>query len=238
MRLHSVSLGILLYLFCAYTTLAATLRVAPTTLELIAPDSAATLNLRNEAKRPINVQIRVFRWTQTDGAERFEPTNMVVASPPATQLSPGQDYTVRVVRTARQPVAGEESYRVVVDELPDPARRKAGTVSLVVRHSIPVFFRAADAAGPRVSWSLARSDGRLVLVARNAGVSRLRVSDVLLRAQGRQVRRDSGLLGYVLGGAMMQWPVGAASRLGGGPVTLNAQTHLGPIEATLPIRGR
>ncbi|EKF17325.1 fimbrial biogenesis chaperone [Nitratireductor pacificus] len=238
MRLLSVGLGILLSALWMHAGAAATLRVAPTTLELIAPDSAAVLRLRNDAKRPINVQIRVFRWMQSNGADRFEATDMVVASPPATQLAPGMDYTVRVVRTARRPVTGEESYRVVVDELPDPGRRRAGTVSLVVRHVIPVFFRAADAPGPRVSWNLARSGGRLVLVARNTGSSRLRISDVLLRAGGGVVRRESGLLGYVLGGATMQWPLGAAAGLGGGPVTMTVQTHLGPIEATLPIRGR
>src|SRR4029079_10100865 len=56
---------------------AASLRVAPTNLELVAPDSAPTLTLRNEDTRPINVQIRVLHWTQIDGIERLDPTTDV-----------------------------------------------------------------------------------------------------------------------------------------------------------------
>ncbi len=44
----------------------------------------------------------------------------------------------------------EESYRVLVDELPDPSRKKAGTVALVLRYSVPVFFRNPDAKAPDV----------------------------------------------------------------------------------------
>ncbi|RUY19729.1 molecular chaperone, partial [Mesorhizobium sp. M7A.F.Ca.US.001.04.2.1] len=60
-------------LLCVSLSAAASLRVAPTSLELIARDSAAVLNLHNDAKRPINVQIRVFRWRQADGVEQLEP---------------------------------------------------------------------------------------------------------------------------------------------------------------------
>ncbi|MBZ9978060.1 molecular chaperone [Mesorhizobium sp. BR-1-1-10] len=212
---------------------AASLRVAPTTVELIAPDSATVLNLRNEAQRPLNVQVRVFRWTQQGGSEQLEPTSDVVASPPSAQLSSNEDYVVRVVRVSKAPVKSEESYRVVVDELPDPSRRKAGTVSQLVRHVLPVFFRNADAPGADVSWSLARSGGSLMLVAQNNGGSRVRLSDVSLSQGGKSLGGRKGLLGYVLGGATMQWPVGRASRLSGGAVTLSAQSDFGPISASV-----
>lgn len=217
---------------------AASLRVAPTTVELIAPDSAAVFNLRNDAKRPINVQVRVFRWSQEGGIERLEPTSDVVASPPSAQLAGNADYVVRVVRVSKAPVRTEESYRIVVDELPDPSRRKAGTVSLVVRHLLPVFFRNPDASGPEVAWSLARSGGSLVLVAQNNGGSRLRLSDVSLTQDGRAVGSRKGLVGYVLGGATMQWPIGRPSRLARGPVTLSAQSDFGPISASVAVSGR
>lgn len=215
---------------------AASLRVAPTTVELLAPDSAAVFNLRNEAKRPLNVQIRVFRWSQEGGVEQLTPTSDVVASPPSARLAANADYVIRVVRVAKKPVRSEESYRIVVDELPDPSRRKAGTVALVVRHVLPVFFRNPDAPGAEVTWSLARSGGTLVLVAKNTGGSRLRLSDVSLTQGGKSVGGRKGLVGYVLGGATMQWPIGKAARLSGGAVTLSAQSHSGPISAKVSAR--
>ncbi|MFE0015107.1 molecular chaperone [Mesorhizobium sp. NPDC059054] len=212
---------------------AASLRVAPTTVELIGPDSAATLNLRNEARGPLNVQVRVFRWTQQGGSEQLEPTSEVVASPPSMKLKPNEDYTIRVVRVDKTPVGSEESYRVVVDELPDPSRKKAGTVNLVVRHMVPVFFRNADAGGPEVTWKLTRSGRSLMLTGENKGGSRLRLADLTLTQGGKAIASRKGLVGYVLGGSVMQWPLGAAGRLGAGAVKLSAQSGAGPITASV-----
>lgn len=214
---------------------AASLRVSPTTVHLIAPDSAATLDVSNEAGRPINVQIRVFRWTQEGGVDRLEPTTDVVASPPAAELAADATYVVRVVRVAKAPVAKEESYRVVVDEVPDPRRRQAGAVSLVVRHSIPVFFRDADSSAARVTWSLRPSGSSIVLVARNEGQSHLRLSDIVLSQDGRQFAGYEGLLGYVLEGSTMEWPIPLSGAPASGPVTLSAQTQAGPLNANISI---
>ena len=63
----------------------------------------------------------------------------MVASPPAVELQPAQDYVARVVRVAKKPVEGEEAYRLFIDELPG-APQGPRTVTLVVRHSISRFF--------------------------------------------------------------------------------------------------
>ncbi|RWM24954.1 molecular chaperone [Mesorhizobium sp.] len=227
-----------LFLLCASVSQAASLRVAPTSLELIAPDSAAVLNLHNDAKQPINVQLRVFRWSQADGVEKLEPTSDVVASPPSTQLGPNADYVVRIVRPSKAPIRSEESYRVLVDELPDPSRRKAGTVTLVLRYSVPVFFRNPDAKGPDVSFSLSRTGRSFVLTARNDGESRLRLSNVNLTQGGKKLGSRNGLVGYVLGGATMQWPIGSSRSLSGSSVALKAQSDFGPFNAPVAIKGQ
>ncbi|MDQ8729441.1 molecular chaperone [Bradyrhizobium sp. LHD-71] len=216
---------------------AASLRVAPTTLELLAPDSAATLTLRNDGDQPINVQIRVFRWTQNGGVDRLEPTTDVVASPPARSLAPNADYVIRVVRVNKQPVTAEEAYRVVADELPDPSRRRAGLVNLVLRHSVPVFFRKPDAKQPLVSWSVRRKGDTLDVTAQNAGQQRLRIADLRLKDSGQDVALREGLVGYVLGNATVQWsfPARGAS-LSGRTVTLSAKTDGGQIDATAAVQ--
>lgn len=225
-----------LFVLCAQTFSNATsLRVAPTTVDMIAPDSAAVLNLRNEAHRPINIQVRVYRWTQEGGVDHLTPTRDVVASPPATQLPAGADYVVRIVRVSKRPVIGEECYRVIVDELPDRFRQKAGTVNLVLRHSVPVFFRSQDVAAPQISWSINRAGAHLILIARNDGTTRIRLSDVRITQGGRRIGARDGLVGYILGGATMQWPIGNASGVGDGLVELRAQSHHGPVKALVAV---
>lgn len=130
---------------------AASLQVAPVLVEVRAPGAASTVTLRNEGPRPINAQARVFRWRQLNGEDVLEPTEAVVASPPIVALASRVDYAVRVVRTSRQPVAAEEAYRLVIDELPDASRARSGTVSLVLRHSIPVFFMPENGGSPKLN---------------------------------------------------------------------------------------
>src|SRR5689334_22558275 len=123
-------------LLCSATAQAAALRVMPVLVEISAPGLASTLTLRNEDDGPLNVQIRIMRWSQKDGVEKLEPTTDVVASPTFTALEGNRDYTVRIVRTSKTPVMQEESYRALIDQIPDATARNASTVAFVLRYSI------------------------------------------------------------------------------------------------------
>lgn len=217
---------------------AASLRVAPTSLELIAPSGTAVLNLANDGDHPINVQMRVFKWSQTGGTERLEPTRDVVASPPSAKMSPNGQYVVRVVRTSKAPVKAEETYRVIVDELPDPTRAQAGTVTLIMRHSIPIFFKKADVRPADVSWNIGRQGNSLFLTGKNNGGSRFRLSNVTLVQGATKIGSRNGLVGYVLSGATMQWPIPTAKSLSGSVVTLQGQSDLGPFNANIAVSKR
>jgi fimbrial chaperone protein len=129
---------------------AASLQVAPVLVEVPAPGATATLKLRNEGSQPLDAQIRVFQWTQVDGADVLTPTNDVAASPPVANLRPNTDYTVRIVRTKKEPVAKEEAYRLLIDELPQATPGTASGVNIALRYSIPVFFTAQVGAPPKL----------------------------------------------------------------------------------------
>jgi fimbrial chaperone protein len=239
MRTMLYSIGAMsLFMLFSGVAQSASLRVSPTNLEMIAPGSAGVLTLTNEAKRPIHVQIRVFRWTQVNGVEQLEPTNDVIVSPPSTTLPSAKEYAVRVVRVTKKPVAGEEGYRIIVDELPDPSRKRAGTVALVVRYSIPVFFKDEDASPPKVAWGLVKSKGALMLRARNTGDTRLRLADVQLSQGGRVLGNRKGLVGYVLGESSMEWPIASGKSVSAGSADLKAQSDFGPLNADVSISGR
>lgn len=222
----------------ATTVSAASLQVAPVMLTVPAPGAATTITLRNTDTQPITAQIRVYRWVQAGGEERLEPTSDIVASPPLVDLRARQDYTVRVVRTAKRTVAGEEAYRLVIDELPKPQQR-TGTVSLVLRHVVPVFFASRETSAPDVAWSVSRQGQRLVLGARNRGDSHLRLSAVSIHdASGKLVGTNKGLVGYSLGQGMMSWPLAGTGVLPrpGSKVSISGSSETGPFNATALVQ--
>jgi fimbrial chaperone protein len=214
---------------------AASLRVSPVLLDVSAPSAATTLTLRNDHTHPIDVQIRVFRWSQANGKDVLEPTADVVASPPMAALAPDTEYVVRVVRVSKRPVTAEESYRLVVDELPDPALRRAGTVTFVLRYSIPVFFAAPSGAGASVAWTARRSGNVTVVSATNSGGKRVRISNLKLEGSAGTVPVREGLVGYVLAGASMTWPLRIEHPVAGGATRLVADSESGPIRATVTL---
>ena len=209
------------------------LRVSPVLLEVTAPGAATTLTLRNDGRLPITVQSRIFRWEQKDGQDQLSRTRDVVVSPPMTRLAPGAQQTIRVVRTSRSAVQGEEAYRLYVDEVPDQARARSGTVAFATRMRVPVFFVEPGVLLPDVHWVLRTSGRNAVLEGRNTGQVRLRMADLRLTQGGKMVSRHDGLLGYVLGGATMRWPVAAASSIGSGRVKLQASTSRGALDANV-----
>jgi fimbrial chaperone protein len=218
---------------------AASLQVSPVTVEVPAPGVAAVLKLRNEGTTSINAQLRVFRWSQSNGEEKLEPTEDVVASPPMASLAAKTDYTVRLVRVTKQPIAAEETYRLLIDELPDPRAQRSRTITMVLRYSIPVFFLSPDASAAKLAWAIEQRNGRATVAVTNTGARHARISALQLHGSGGTVVSfGSGLTGYALGGSTMRWSVPPnAPRLdGAGPVVITGNADTGPINASASVR--
>jgi fimbrial chaperone protein len=239
MRLFAFATALFAGLHSISPSEAASLRVSPVLIDLSAPTATSSLRIWNDAQRPINVQVRIFRWSQKDGQEIYTPAEGVVASPPITKLKPGGENMIRVVRTTKQPVQAEESYRLIVDELPDPNRRQGGTVVMVVRHSIPVFFTKPVAGDAAVAWSVQQKPGGYQVTATNDGARRFKISNLSLLGSGGAVAQQDGLVGYALGKSTMSWfvPATRGTRTSGRSLTIRAENEAGPFNATASVKG-
>jgi fimbrial chaperone protein len=213
---------------------AASLQVAPVLVEVPAPGATSTLKLHNEGTKPLDAQIRIFRWTQLNGVDTLTPTDDVAASPPAASMRPNTDYTVRIVRLNKVPVAQEESYRLLIDELPTPATTTSATVNIALRYSIPVFFTVPGASAPKLTWELQQRGTKPVIVVSNAGDRRIRLAKLKFTdGKGAVASFGEGLAGYVLGRSSKNFEVPAKLKGfgAGGVVSMSAQSDTGPIEA-------
>jgi fimbrial chaperone protein len=231
---HLLGAWLTVLLVCPSGTLqAASLQVAPVLVEVPAPGAAATMKLRNEGNQPLDAQIRVFQWTQVDGADVLTPTNDVVASPPVASLRPNTDYTVRIVRTKKEPVAKEEAFRLLIDELPQAAPGAASGVNIALRYSIPVFFTTPASAAPKLKWELQQRANKPVIVASNAGDRRIRLAKLKVTdGKGGIANFGDGLAGYVLGHSARVFAVPPNTKGfgSGGVAAVSAQTDIGPLE--------
>ena len=156
---------------------ASSLQIMPINIEVPAPGAASTVTLTNQGGDLLNAQIRIFKWVQLNGQDELVPTRDVVVSPPAVKLQPGKKSVIRVVRIGKTPAATEETYRLIIDELPKPVKAGQAGVGFSVRHSIPVFFSKTGEDVDR-SWQASVSKGQFILKAGNAGGRRVHYRDL------------------------------------------------------------
>jgi fimbrial chaperone protein len=220
---------------------AATLQISPVMVELSAKENASGLTLRNPGDQPLYGQVRVYSWSQVDGEDVLSPTEEIVASPPLIQIPAQAEQLVRLVRPVPGASAAEQSYRLLIDELPDAGDKPADGVTIRLRYSVPVFVEPPGATGiPRLTWSLQRGADGWDLVVENTGARRAQISAVeLVDPAGAVHTLNKGLLGYALAGRTRRWRVPLAPDAGlSGAMTIRAAINATPVTASVRVEPR
>ncbi|MDO9360650.1 MAG: fimbria/pilus periplasmic chaperone [Polaromonas sp.] len=225
---------------------AASLQVAPISLEFSPQEQAQSIWLSNTGTTPVRAQVRVLQWSQPEQADLLAPTRELVPSPPMVEIAPGEKQMIRIIRTQPGMPDSEKSFRLIVDELPGPSGAAAapgGGLQFLLRYSVPVFVSVAapvpaSSKPTDVSGLSATLEGPPpVLAVANSGKQRIKISQlVYVDAQGQRTSLAPGLLGYVLSGQRMRWPLNlpAGQTLPAGGV-FKAKFNADLEEQTLPL---
>ncbi|MEH6413970.1 fimbrial biogenesis chaperone [Pseudomonas sp. CGJS7] len=220
----SLALSVVLALAPAH---AAGLQVTPTSLTLQARQQADGLWLNNTGNTTLRAQVRVFRWVQENGAERFEPSQGLAISPPMIELAPGARQLIRVIRLGPPPAA-ETAYRLIVDELPPEQTPTDNGLQFVLRYSVPVFLAPAGdpALRPQLRAQLSFEGDTPWFAIDNRGDQHAQLADLtFVDEQGARHPIAPGLLGYALPGQRMRWALKAPAQLLRGPGTFKARIN-------------
>lgn len=241
---------------------AAGLQVTPISLDIPAQEQSQAMFLSNSGKTMLRAQVRVQQWTQSGGSEQLEATRDVVASPPIVEIAPGGRQMVRIVRLQPAPAAQEKTYRLIIDELPgsDGVQPPAAAgLQFLLRYSVPVFVLPSSAAGnaalppasaangampltdiSRLSASVkANGPDASTLTIINNGARRAKLSQfAYVDARGQRNMLFPGLMGYVLAGQTMQWPLALPLPLLHAGGTFKAKFNDDQEEQTLPLTDR
>lgn len=214
-RAFRTCLALAVLLAVAMPTLAASLQVAPTMVELQASESGEAVWLSNTAAdTPVRAQVRLFRWTQVDGEDTLEPTRDLAISPPLVELAGGARQLVRIIRTGPPPTGAEASYRIIVDEVPDGSAADRTGLKFLLRYSIPVFVLPEGEAPAtyQLTPRLEHSGDAATLVVANHGGQHAQLADLAyVDAGGKRHELLAGLVGYVLPGQTMRWALPASA---------------------------
>ncbi|WLI76092.1 molecular chaperone [Kosakonia sp. H02] len=212
---------------------AATILLWPIDPWLGADTNATELWIQNQGETPTTMQVRIVRWSQEGGLDRYEQQSDVVASPPIVQIAKESKQLIRLIKQAQIPPSKEQAYRIIVDEIPQPDNPDKPQIGLKLqmRYSIPLFAygqgikTSANGAHhvfadtSKLSWRVVRDGGQPALEVRNDGNVHVRLSKVSVRQGGQRRQVAEGLLGYVLPHSARRWPLPAGVN---NPSALNA----------------
>lgn len=205
------------------------LTVAPILLKMSPDQANATLSLTNGASEDGFYQVQLFSWSQQEGKRQLSVQDELVVTPPVTLIPAGGNQTIRLVRTRPVQSNHEQSYRLVVSEIPDTEQQERNAqVQVLLRLSIPVFV-GKKTQKPSLRASLS---GQTLHIT-NSGNAHARLTDLAWQdTQGRSHTIQRGLSGYVLPDSQHQWQIPSPAPMDNIDLisfTLNGQS------VTLPI---
>lgn len=212
---------------------AATLQISPVLVDMAPRQGATGIMLRNPGTTPVYGQVRVYAWDQANGDDVLTPTQEIQASPPIIQVPPNGEQLVRLVRAGNDLPPVERSYRLVIDEIPDPSTPLVNGVVLRMRYSVPVFVAGATPEPlPELAWHWTRDGKEWVLSLNNTGTRYAQVAALQIQAGAdAPLAKVDGLLGYALAQRQREWrfPV---KRSASGQVKIKALVNGGAITVT------
>lgn len=201
------------------SSLAASLQVAPISVAFSPQEKAKEIWLTNTSERPIRAQTRVLIWSQVAGQDQVNPTRDLVASPSITEIKAGEQQLIRIIRIAPQNTAVEQTYRLLIDELPSSGQADAQTgLQLLLQYSIPVFIQPTDSITMRNGLTLLNQVNfqyqNQQLIVKNNAKSHIRISELTyINPNGERIPLINGLVGYALAGQSMRWDIPESKKI-------------------------
>lgn len=214
---------------------AANFAVSPVIAHLNAEKPVAALTIRNQDQTPIMVETQLFRWKQVDGKEQLTPAPELLVTPPIFKIAGSSSQIIRV--GMRKPITSdlEESYRLILKEIP-PARQPGFQgLNVVLRISIPVFVSKGPVA-PELKWHASLGeDGKVWLDIENVGSGHTKVQQISLRKDGQADAHALNNHFYVLRGDRLRRPSGMTVPKGT-QLQLEVETSKGRINTAVTVQ--
>ncbi len=126
---------------------ASNLGVWPINPRIDSPASSTLLWVKNNNKNePVTLQARVFLWRQKDNDDQLEAQDELVISPPIIEVKPDTQQIFRVMNRKGpvSKVVKEQSYRVLIDEVPKEDSTQVSQLRFQMRYSLPLFVGRPD----------------------------------------------------------------------------------------------
>ncbi len=179
-------------------------RVTPIRLILDARTKTGVITVTNEAEEKLQCQVKAFEWTQdASGKDVYEETQDLIFFPKIMTVDPKSE---RVIRAGIKipAVAKEKTYRLFIEEIPEPKKAQGTAIAVAIRFGVPIFSQPVKEEARGAIERCDLSKGTVTLALKNTGNVHLVINTVKLvgRDQKGGQTLSNDLSGwYLLNGA-------------------------------------
>ncbi len=207
---------LLVLLFLCAPAFGANIEVSPVKVFMDAKNRIEKLTIKNQGESEINLRVKVFRWRQGETGQDIydEDTGDLIVVPKILRLKKGEEKIIRIGINNLPAMEKEASYRIYIEEIPQPESEKKGaTLRLYMKIGIPVFI-GPEKRAPNIEIeappTIENKELRLKVI--NKGNAHNIISRVLFTGkdfQGKEVFSRSVSGWYLLAGAKRVYTVDA-----------------------------
>jgi fimbrial chaperone protein len=210
---------------------AGSLSISPVRIDLTEKRTNALIQITNAADDPITMQLHAASWTIEGSQDLLRDTNDIVVNPPVFNLAPGQKQIIRLgIRSRTQTFDMERCYRLILEEVPKAP--KEGTITTVLRVTLPIFHLPRRPVAPVLVWqAILSQDGDLKLRVNNEGSAHAQIREVVLAVGSERV--PTSISSYVLPGGQREFEVRDKRLRSAGHIGLDVVTDAGKIHEEL-----
>ncbi len=202
-----------LFLLTAARAMAAGFSVTPIPIMLSPAQTSVLLKVTNGGDSDGSFQIQTFSWTQTpDGTMELSPSAEIVAFPAVFTLGGNQIRNIRI-GAVRRPGVTEDTYRIVVQQLPPPPVPGKSTIQVLAAFDLPVFATPAAATAAPAIAAHTFSSGALSFSVTNAGTAHFRIDRLTVTGHdpaGHSSFAIAAAPSYVLAGGQRDYTIDIA----------------------------
>ena len=158
-------------------------RVTPIRIELDKNAKSGVVTIINEGTEKLNVQMKAMEWTQNaEGKDIYTETEDLIFFPKIMTIDSNED---RILRAGIKipAVAKEKTYRLFVEEIPEPKKSEGVNVAIAIRFGVPIFVKPLKAEPKGEIQKVELTKGVVSAAVKNTGNVHFMINSVSVRGK-------------------------------------------------------
>ncbi|HKZ56987.1 MAG TPA: fimbria/pilus periplasmic chaperone [Thermodesulfovibrionales bacterium] len=161
-------------------------RVAPIRLDFDQGTKSGVITVSNDSSEKVHLQIKAAEWIQdAEGKDKYSDTSDLVYFPKIMILDKNEEKVLRTGIKASS-VEKEKTYRLFIEEIPQPSKAEGASVAVAIRFGVPIFIKPEKEEVRGAIEKIEMSKGVLKAVVKNSGNVHLMIVSINIKGNNKE----------------------------------------------------